>query len=280
MSEVIARPATGTTKEPKHSKKTPSPDPIKPVQNEGDTLAIEAAQVLLGITFCALYNDENKPRELGNQPLERARELLDLLRYPDDHERHPLDPARGDIHEHLAHISSELENALEDMLGAILPDYAPSDHAVFTALIECAYNFAERLFIAYSGLPATLEDLRALTTEAGAKPLRDRPQPPIQRAVDTPVLNAGYRHRAMDVQRVFENLLTQCESLRDYSVDIRARLQSNGSTVEACNDLTIVQHMVAFMGSICEEMSGPGDFIGGPASWATMDGIEPIGGAA
>jgi len=78
-------------------------------------------------------------------------------------------------------IASNLEDALCDIQKADLPNYAPSEHAVFTAVIECAYNFAERLFRAYAGLPGTLEDLRALSTSAGAKPFRDRPQPPIRR---------------------------------------------------------------------------------------------------
>ena len=38
-------------------------------------------------------------------------------------------------------------------------------------------------------------------------------------------------------------------------------------------------HLAAFIGSMADEMGG-GRYIGGPASWATMDGIEPIGGAA
>jgi hypothetical protein len=92
---------------------------------------------------------------------------------------------------------------------------------------------------------------------------------------------ATYRHRAGDIETVFETLAVQCEALRRFSADIQARLQDKGSITQAGNDLTIIQHMAALMGSICEEMGcGTGNFIGGPASWATKDGIEAIEGVA
>ncbi len=145
--------------------------------------------------------------------------------------------------------------------------------AVFTSLNSAAisYGFSEE------GCVALANGIRA-----GQRQFRDRPAPPIRRVEEPSQSQAGYRHSSRDTRAVFETLATQCEAVRDFSVDIRSRLQSDSSSVvEACNDLTIVQHMIAFMGSMCEEMhGGAGTLIGGPAAWATMDGIEAIGGAA
>lgn len=281
MTDCTVAAPVRATKAPARSKAAPSPAPTQPPLSEGNRLAIEAAEVLQGMVGHVLYADHDKPRNLQNSHLDRVDDLLNLLVNPEDIDRETHDPARGDVHEHLAHISAEMESALEVMQLADLPNYGPSEHAVFTAVIECGFNFADRLFLAYRGLPGTLEDLRTLTTSAGARPHRDRPTPPIRRTDESAETQAGYRHRARDIQQVFETLSTQSEAARDFCIDIRARLQgSNSSVVEACNDLTILQHLVAFMGATAEEMSGMGNFIGGPASWATMDGIEAIGGAA
>lgn len=278
---TVAAPARAT-KAPARQKAAPYPAPTQPPLSEGDRLAVEAAEVLHGMVGHVLYADHDKPRNLQNSHLDRVDDLLNLLVNPEDIDRETHDPARGDVLEHLAHISAEMESALEVMQLADLPNYVPSEHAVFTAVIECGFNFADRLFLAYKNLPGTLEDLRTLTTSAGARQFRERPTPPIRRVDQQSGAQAGYHHRPHDIQRVFETLETQCEALRDFSVDIRARLQGeSGGVVQACNDLTIIQHMAAFMGSMCEEMSGETrGFIGGPAAWATMDGIEAIGGAA
>jgi hypothetical protein len=245
--------------------------------SESDKLALEAAQVLVGILGNLFHpRDGSSLRHLSNLHLEEADRLLNLLVAPEDQMRDVEDPVAADILDHLARISSALESAEEVAHLRDIPGYVPSEQALATAVISFSNDFAERLFLAYKNLPGSLADLRTLTTSAGARQFRDRPTPPIRR-VDT----GGHRHRARDVQLAFETLATQCEAIRDFSVDIRARLQEEGSIVQACNDLTIIQHMVAFMGSVCEEMGGGmGSFIGGPASWATMEGIEAIGGAA
>ena len=271
MSEVTTRPATRATKAPARQKAAPSPAPTQPPLSEGDKLAVEAAQVLVGMMGHLIDIRGGSICDLSNTHLQEADYLLNLLVAPEDQMRDVEDPAMGDIRDHLGRISLELKEAEKVVLRDI-PGYAPSEQAVVTAIVYHASDFAERLFLAYISLPGTLEELCFMSTSAGARPHRDRPTPPIRR-VDT----GGHRHRARDVQLAFETLATQCEAIRDFSVDIRARLQEEGSIVQACNDLTIIQHMVAFMGSVCEEM---GSFIGGSASWATMEGIEAIGGAA
>ncbi len=282
MSEVTTRPATRATKAPARQKAAPSPAPTAPPMSESDKLALEAAQVLVGILGNLLHPSYGSSlHHLRNLHLEEADHLLNLLVAPEDQMRDVEDPVAGDILGHLDHISSELEAAEELVLLCDIPGYVPSEQALATAVISFANDFAERLFLAYKNLPGSLADLRTLTTSAGARQFRDRPTPPIRRTDEPAETQAGYRHHPRDIQLVFETLSTQSEAARDFCVDIRARLQgSNCSVAEACNDLTILQHLVAFMGATAEEMSGMGDFIGGPASWATMDGIEAIGGAA
>lgn len=283
MSEVTTRPATRATKASAHSKAAPSPAPTQPPLSEGDKLALEAAQVLVGILDNLLHPSYGSSLcHLRNFHLEEADHLLNLLVAPEDQMRSVEDPVAADILDHLTRISSALESAEEVAHLRDIPGYVPSEQALATAVISFANDFAERLFLAYKNLPGSLADLRTLTTSAGARQFRERPTPPIRRVDQQSGAQAGYHHRPHDIQRVFETLETQCEALRDFSVDIRARLQGeSGGVVQACNDLTIIQHMAAFMGSMCEEMSGEtGGFIGGPAAWATMDGIEAIGGAA
>ncbi|KJA11311.1 hypothetical protein RP29_06210 [Acidovorax temperans] len=195
---------------------------------------------------------------------------------PDGHERFEHDT----IHSLLAQAHVSVAQALSKVLNA--EDCHAGERLERAVLLEAALDQLTLLTRAVDGLPGTLEALRVLTTFAGARQFRDRPQPPIRRVDEPSKSQAGYRHSPRDIQAVFETLATQCEAVRDFCVDIRSRLQGDsGSVVEACNELTIVQHMVAFMGSMCAEMSGcAGGLVGGPSAWAAMTSIEAMGDAA
>lgn len=181
----------------------------------------------------------------------------------------------------VADSSDALHRAAALTCGAISMQKAERPGSEATAVIEAVYTALNSASISYGfseeGCVALANGIRA-----GQRQFRDRPTPPIRRADEPSQSQAGYRHSPRDIQAVFETLATQCEAVRDFSVDIRSRLQGDsGSIVEACNELTIVQHMVAFMGSMCAEMSGcAGGLVGGPSAWATMTSIEAMGDAA
>lgn len=267
--------ATKTTARPKVA---PYATPSKPSLSEGDQLALQAAAIVGKLVQSVVEGPHGSDFAGFDEVNEADSIFLTLAQWndTDGHERFEDDT----IHDLLAQASVSLAKAFAEVLGAENCD--AGERLERAVLLEAAHDRMVSLTSAIDGLPSTLESLRAMTTFAGARQYRDRPAPPIRRVDEPSQSQAGYRHSPRDIQSVFETLATQCEAVRDFSVDIRSRLQGeSGSVVEACNDLTIVQHMVAFMGSMCEEMRGSADaVIGGPAAWGTMDGIESIGGAA
>lgn len=182
MSNATAVAPERATKAPVLKNAAPSPTPAKPPLSEGDKLALEAAEVLHGMVLHAFYPSSNSdPRDMNNTHLFEADHLLGRLLDPERYERDPADPEDGNILEHLALISSELDGAAEVMSLRDIPGFVPSEQAVLTAVIKHADTFAENLFLAYMNLPGTLEDLRALTTSAGARKSREQPTPLIRR---------------------------------------------------------------------------------------------------
>lgn len=171
-------------------------------------------------------------------------------------------------------------SAAAAVYGALSTERADRPSSPVIPEMEQAFAALNSAALGYGFAEGECEAL-ANGIRAGQRQFRDRPTPPIRRAGEPSQSQAGYRHSPRDIRAVFETMATQCEAVRDFSIDIRSRLQSESSSVvDACNDLTIVQHMVAFMGSMCDEMSGgAGTLIGGPAAWATMDGIAAMGGA-
>lgn len=278
MSNATAVAPQRATKATARTKVVSPATPSKPSLSEADQFALQAAAIV-GKLVQSVVEGPRGSSFSGFDELVAADSIFLMLAQwnePDGHERYPDDT----IQDLLAQASVNVAKALSRVLGA--DDCDAGERLERAVLLEAAHDQMGLLTSAIDGLPGTLERLRALTTFAGVRQYRDRPTPPIRRVDEQSQLQAGYHHRPGDIQTVFETLATQCEAVRDFSVDIRSRLQGDsGSVVEACNDLIIVQHMVAFMGSMCEEMrGGAGAMIGGPAAWATMDGIQDIGGAA
>jgi len=209
MNAIIARPAAGATPAPARAKGGPrrSPAPAEPggarhpappaaddarngapgragrapARSEGDALALEAAEILQTLVVAVLYNESDDPRPGFNGPHagDVDHYMLRLLS-PDIQKRDDADPEEGDILDHLALISSNLE-AMIDVADRDLAASTAGGRVLARAILDHAFEYAYRLFIAYKNLPGSLEDLRALTTYAGARPFRDRPQPPIRR---------------------------------------------------------------------------------------------------
>lgn len=203
MNAIIARPAAGATKAPARAKAAPrrslNPAPTDPggtptmapeshrarptpAHGEGDSLAFQAAEILQTLVMAVVYDDDNGPRDFKNAHLSEVDHLLGRLLAPEFHEPNPSDPLEGDVSAHLAAISSELENALD-----VLEKTAQRDDrvALFLRLVgttRVAAEFSDRLILAHQGLPGSLDQLRALTTYAGARSFREQPRPPIRRS--------------------------------------------------------------------------------------------------
>ncbi len=207
MSEIIARPVSGarpTHGQRKATKAAPAA-PQLPRQSEGDALALQAAEILQTMFMAAAYNDNEGPRELHNSHLNAVDHLLGLLLAPEHHERDSADPALGETGEHLSLISSELAFAADLMEERELPGVPLPAQAAYGAIVRHAAEYADRLFMAYCA--DSLDDLRHLTTFAGMRPFRDRPQPPIRRVEEVPVTTATEAHKAGEKGRL---LALQC----------------------------------------------------------------------
>lgn len=273
MNAIIARPAAGASPatsrrkaSPKaHSAATPPSDGQEGVR-DAVCNALQQASVLLSF----LIEADNLHIALGAtaEMFISVDSMLSTAAYPEKGSKREL--TQADV----TGLSSALAAAMEALEAA--PGPYEGTALLAATLATQAHVQLTRIANALSCVPADLATLKALGTYEGSRPCRQQPRPAISCRGKT------HRHSADDVQRVFEKLTAQCEALRDFSMDIRGRLLGNSEGAsEACNDLTLIHHTAAFMGSICEEMgSGIGGFIGGPASWATGDGIEPIGGAA
>ncbi|MGE8319071.1 MAG: hypothetical protein ACN6O3_10020 [Comamonas sp.] len=182
MEAIISRPAVGAKSPSTKKAAKPQPAPI-PTRSEGDVLALKAAETLQTMVMSVMYDNDSTPRELENSHFEEVVHLLGRLLDPSNHERDRLDPDEGDVLGHLREISEEISYACNrvDEVGSISSVTLPMQ-VVLTNTLYYAEKLADRICRAYEGLPGTLEELRALTTFAGAKPYRDRPTPPIRRA--------------------------------------------------------------------------------------------------
>lgn len=199
MEAIIAHPAKGAKRSP--ARKTavkPAPATASP-KNEAEVLQEAALQILMFMGS-----------EIANADLDglgNAKEIaigVDGIVYsilnPD-----PADSHSFDVLDDLITIRHQLNTLSASLEGATGLRVAA---AVFAAgLVLQADQYAERLHAAISCLPATLEDLRALTTFAGVRPFRDRPTPPIRRVgrsddelKDTPVHEAGRTGKILALQ--------------------------------------------------------------------------------
>ncbi|QIL69591.1 hypothetical protein G7048_03910 [Diaphorobacter sp. HDW4B] len=209
MSEIIARPAAGARATHAQRKATKAVSlPVAqqaPAQSERDTLALQVAEILQTMYMAAAYYDDGGPRTNNNTHFDVVDHLLGLLLAPEHHERGEADPECGDIHEHLTQIADELQDGASLMDEHPLANLAAPMQAMYAAMAHRAAEYADRLFMAYCA--DSLDDLRHLTTFAGMRPFRDRPQPSIRRVEEIPVTTATEAHKAGEKGRL---LALQC----------------------------------------------------------------------
>lgn len=219
MEAIISRPVAGAKSLVAKKAAAKQKPPLTPSRSEGDELTLKAAETLQALAANVIYDYDSKPREMNNSHLDEIEHLLGRLLDPSDHERDPLDPEDGDILAHLGRIAEEWQGALEVLERGIPSETVPVQ--VFLAAVTShAVDLAKRIAQAYKGLPGTLEELRALTTFAGAKPYRDRPSPPIRRSpavTSNPQTSPLYpliRAWSEKINRIFATLETAEQSLK------------------------------------------------------------------
>lgn len=277
MTEVITRPSKGATKAPARAKAAPTPTlPNNVGASEGRpewlTLALQHVRSLSDMLY-ALIDADEKADGLIQELVEHAEASLCDMWAADSYINVTTD---GVIWSQMTKVLTMLEGAWYAAEYGPL-DYPPGIHeVVIPAAIARARLLVEALQTAPEDL-SLLHKLDSVDVIAGARRFNDQPRPPIRREPES--ARATHRHHAKDIQTVFETLATQALTLRDFLLDARTELEANGGTVRAANDMLVAQHLAAFIGSMADEMGG-GRYIGSPASWATMDGIVPIGGAA
>lgn len=267
MVEVSTRPQKGKTKA---AMAVPAAQQA-PAHSEGDTLALQAAELLQTMFMAATYTDDGDSRELHNTHVNRADQLICLLIAPELHERDSGDPVEGDIHPHLALISSELEFAADLMEERALPGLTAPIQSAYGAILRHAAEFADRLFVAYSGLPSTLNTLRELTTFAGMRPFRDRPQPPIRRVEqhEAPTNELNREQLVSVLEHVADSASLLDEVLMQIShVDNVAR--------EAINLVSIATFMNRQIGAAADQATGS-RIIGDLNDWNCGSGFAQLG---
>ncbi|MBB6577970.1 hypothetical protein HNP33_002038 [Comamonas odontotermitis] len=235
MEAIIAHPAKGAKRSP--ARKTAA----KPqLQDEAAQLQASALQIL---GFMCSELAETGLDDIPGAALAayEANSVVFVLRNPDEIDE-PIGVlvALEQLHQHLDRTALCLEAAT----GLDLP---VAVHAF--GLVDHIDQFSKRLHAALSGLPAILEDLRALTTFAGAKPFRDRPTPPIRRVErsddelkDTPVHEAGRTGKVLalqctwDVGVVAEEIVKLGDWLEDYNpATLEGLLRCYGLRIQALN---------------------------------------------
>lgn len=254
MSEVSTRPQKAAKPANATSKaiKAAAPAPLK---SESEELQAQALHILMCISSDLSEVGLFDIPGAENAAITAVNIAYDLC-HPDECER-PRQPLDG-----IVLIRHHLES-VGTCLGAAPSELVPT--AISAAgLQEHADQFAQRLFAAIGGLPATLEDLRVLTTYAGAKPYRNRPTPPIHRE-PAATLEPGLLSRGQ-LQRFMEELAGGLST-------INQTLQM----AQTCDEdwqrqrlLDAGQLMVQSLGAIADHASGSsvggsiGDWMCGP----------------
>lgn len=263
MSEVSTRPqkAAKATHTPAKANRAPAPAAQNP---EAEDLQAQALHILMYVsTDLAEANLTNIPGAL--HAATEANNIAYCMCHPEDSASEPptvLDGLTLICH-HLDAVGLHLAAAEGHELHSAISAAALLDHT---------QQLARRLHAAIVGLPGTIEDLRALTTYAGAKPYRDRPTPPIRRA-PAALLEHGKLSRAQ-LQLFVEVLAGELGTIDD----LLKMAQSCDEDWQHQRLLDAGQSMVQNLGAIVDHASG-GKTRGSIGRWFCGPFFEELGGA-
>ena len=215
---------------------------MAPQTSEAERLQAKALQVLLFvITDLAESGLSGIPGAL--HAANQADSIGYSMCYPNDSGTIPPAPLDGLalICHHLGTVEPYLEAATDADLHIAISA---------SALLAHAQQLANRLHEAIAGLPRTLEDLRALTTYAGAKPYRNRPTPPIRR--DPAASQEPGKLSRAQLQLFMEQIAGGLSTAND----ILMMAQSGDEEYVRTRSLNAGQLMVQSLGAIADHACG------------------------
>lgn len=254
MSEVSTRPQKAA-KSARASQKAIQTTTPAPQKTEAEVLQAQALNILMHVS--SDLSEANLFNIPGAEAAATAASNIAYdLSHPEEQDK-PIAPLDG-----LLLIRHSLET-VATCLDAAPPMLIPT--AISAAgLLAHVDQLASRLFFAIEGLPGSLEDLRALTTYAGAKPFRDRPTPPIRRD-PAATLEPGQLSRAqlqLFMQQVAGSLGTINQTLQ--------MAQTSDEDWQRQRLLDAAQLMTQSLGAVADHASGSticgsiGDWMCGP----------------
>lgn len=164
MTEVSTRPHDGATKAPARRKAVPSSAPVAVQPSEADTLVRQALKIL---QYVVTDIHESNIGAIADAEACAASDVAFLIACPEECDSPPPSTLIG-----LAEVRQRLNIVFRILEGA-------ETKTLPCAISACAFvlfadQYAQRLESAVTGLPSTIEDLRALTTFAGACPTRPK----------------------------------------------------------------------------------------------------------
>lgn len=259
-AEAPTRPKN--TRKPEKSAEAVTPAPAH--RSESEELQAQALNILMCISSDLSEAGLFDIPGAENAAITAVNIAYDLC-HPDECEspRQPLDGIAL-IRHHLESVGTCLDAAPSELVPTAISA---------AGLLEHADQFAQRLFSAIGGLPGTLEDLRTLTTYAGAKPYRNRPTPPIRRD-PAATLEPGLLSRAqlqLFMEQVAGGLGTVNQTLQ--------MAQTSDEDWQRQRLLDAGQLMVQSLGAIADHASGS-TIAGSIGSWVCGPFFDELGDAA
>lgn len=250
MSEIMTPPKAEAKRSPARQQAKHS-DPVPPQPTEAERLQKEALQILHYLcTELAQAELRDMPHAQA-EAIECDTVLFNLLN-PEESDS----PQMGTLAS-LVMLRQCVQNTfacLEAAAGPTVPVAAAT-----AALLEHIDQYAERLHSAISGLPASLEDLRTLTTFAGIKTFRDRPTPPIRRVEQAPPPGKTHAQQRRVLEFVAQQAGTVNELLMQMQTDSKISYESQVL-------LGAAQAITQYIGAVADDALG-GDIVGDFERW-------------
>ncbi|QIL81010.1 hypothetical protein G7047_14725 [Diaphorobacter sp. HDW4A] len=288
MSEVITRPKSGKTKSVAPvpaTQQTASAAAVSKGTQRPEWLALalphlrKLSDFLTSLVECS---DDRKAPELIQNLAAEAEGILSN--------------AWGDCTE-FSMIAAITPNAVWSQLNTVvlllrsasyLCKYGPLSHGhmmIHVAVIDSALAYASGMCDAMHVAP---QDLGRLTALDGDAYLQMDPEQQRQllastfqakKAPHASPVTSEHIYSASHVDQVFSSITTQSLTLRDFLIDARVTLETEGAVGRAVNHLMVAESLACLVGSVADHMC-KWRALGGVADWVTGDGIERIGGDA
>lgn len=284
MSEVITRPKSGKTKAvapAPTTQQTESAAAVSDVTQRPEWLALALPHVRKLSDFIytlAGCSEDQKAPELIQALIEEADALLARV-WGDESGRWAANDAL---------LWMDLNTVLLLLRSAAYAcQHGPLSYStgVHGAIIEAATAYAVGLRDAVSAAPENLAPLKTLDGNSFLRmkpderfPARLQEQEAAQatRVVAQP---PGDTFQASDIDLVFDTLTSQGLVLRDFIIDARIDLETEGSVTRALSNFRVAEHLSCLIGSMADQMC-MARTIGGPADWVTGTNISRKEGAA